>query len=340
MSEHVVFHGCSDQQKENLQSYWYQKVPRIEKLLARFPDDQRELRLTVTCKPKRYDVHAVLLLPTASLAAGASSQFGRQAIDAVVSKLVAEVRRHKEVIRHEDQYRRKQRRQELSRRAAAVLQPAAPRPDKETFFNLLNPVMARLEDHARHELLVVELQGRIGREQVTATDLLDEVILRAWDRFAQKEPTEPLEVWLTRLLHDVVDEQVGPVQAARSLHERASEDDFRGEAGASAASDDIPIREEPLILTFEEFLPDDEWAEPWRQLAAVDQMKWALRQLGTMSARQRRAFTLHLLEGWEPDEIAMVQGRTTEEVREDIEAVRRILRDRLGSEAAIGPPGA
>jgi DNA-directed RNA polymerase specialized sigma24 family protein/ribosome-associated translation inhibitor RaiA len=339
MSEHVVFHRCPDRQKEVLRSYWFQKVPRIERLLARFPEDQRELRLTVTCKPKRYDVHAVLLLPTGSLAAGASSQFDRQAIDTVVDKLVAEVRRHKDVIRHEDQYRRKQRRKELSHHAATVLQPAVSKPDKETFFNLLSPVMARLEDHARHELLVAELQGRIGREQVTATDLLDETILHAWEQFSQKEQTEPLEIWLTRLLHDVLDEQVGPMQATHSLYEQAAIEDPGGEAVASAASDDIPIREEFLSLTFEQILPDDEGAEPWRQVAAVDQAKWALAQLGTVSAQQRRAFTLHLLEGWEPDEIAMVQGRTVEEVRTDIEAVRQMLRDRLGSEARTGPPG-
>ena len=76
MSDHMVFQDCPDWQKEAIRSYWLQKTPRIEKLLTRFPEDQRELRLTVTHKPKRYDVHAVLLLPTGSLAAEASVRDG------------------------------------------------------------------------------------------------------------------------------------------------------------------------------------------------------------------------------------------------------------------------
>ena len=107
MSDHMVFHDCPDWQKEAIRSYWLQKTPRIERLLTRFPEDQRELRLTVTHKPKRYDVHAVLLLPTGSLAAEASSPTDRDAIDMVVDKLVAEVRRHKEAIRRDYLYHRK-----------------------------------------------------------------------------------------------------------------------------------------------------------------------------------------------------------------------------------------
>jgi hypothetical protein len=56
MSDHMVFQDCPDWQKEAIKSYWRQKVPRIERLLTRFPEDQRELRLTVTHKPKRFDL--------------------------------------------------------------------------------------------------------------------------------------------------------------------------------------------------------------------------------------------------------------------------------------------
>jgi DNA-directed RNA polymerase specialized sigma24 family protein/ribosome-associated translation inhibitor RaiA len=312
-------------------------VSRIERLLTRFPEDQRELRLTVTHKPKRYDLHVVLLLPTGSLAADASSATDREAIDAVVDKLAAELRRHKELIRHEHLYRRKQHRQELSRRAAAQLQPETRPLDREAFFNLLNPLMDRLRDHAQHELLVAELQGRIGREEVTVTDLLDEVIVRAWAQLAHRDETEPVEVWLTRLLHEVLDQQIADTQAVHSIYERVDAGNSDAQAAAARASEDGPVWEEPSTVMLEDVLPSHEVGEPWQQLEAIDQMKWVLAQLGTVSAAQRRAFTLHLLDGWEPDEIAMVQGRSVEEVRGDIEAVRQILRDRLGGELEIRP---
>jgi RNA polymerase sigma factor (sigma-70 family) len=337
MSDHMVFQDCPTWQKEAIKSYWQQKVSRIEKLLTRFPEDQRELRLTVTHKPKRYDLHAVLLLPTGSLVAEASAPTDREAIDAVVNKLIGELRRHKELIRHEHLYRRKERRQELSRHAAAQLQPDVHPIDREAFFNLLNPLMGRLRDHAQHELLVAELQGRIGREEVTVTDLLDEVIVRAWAQLGNRDEAEPLEVWLIRLLHGVLDEQIADTQTVHSIYERVDEGNSDARAAAARASEDVPIWEEPSMVMLEDVLPTHEVGEPWQQLEAIDQMKWVLAQLGTVSAAQRRAFTLHLLDGWEPDEIAMVLGRTVEEVRGDIEAVRQMLRDRLGGELEIRP---
>ena len=339
MSDHMVFHNCPDWQKQAIRSYWLQKTPRIERLLTRFPEDQRELRLTVTHKPKRYDVHAVLLLPTGSLAAEASSPTDRDAIDMVTDKLVAEVRRHREAIRRDYLYHRKERRQELSGQAAVLLQPGAVRPDRERFFGLLSPLLARLRDHAQHELLVAELQGRIGREEVAVTDLLDEAILRAWAQFIDRDEAEPLEIWLMRLLHEVLDEQVAGVQRAHPIHEEVDIHDSSSEAAAVRASEEAPVWEEPSVAaTLEDILPSHEADEPWQPLEAVDEMKWVLAQLGAVPAARRRAFTLHLLDGWEPDEIAMVQSRSVEEVRGDIDAVRQMLRSRLGSESEIVPP--
>jgi len=340
MSDHMVFQGCTEQEREGIRSYWQRKRPRLERLLTRFPEDQRELRLTVTHLPKRHDLRAVLLLPTGSLAAEASSQSTWEAVDAVTDKLVGEIRRHRELIRHENLYRHKQRREELPRRAAAAAPPDAHPSDQKAFFALLNPVIARLRHHAHQELLVAELQGRIGHEEIAVTDLLDDVLLRAWTQFDRREETESLEVWLMRLLHEVLDVQLTAGRTARSLSEQVGGESSADDTAVGFAAEDGLMWEEPPTPTFEDILPGYEGGEPWQQMAAVDQMKWVLAQLSGVSASQRRAFTLHLLEGWEPDEIAMTQGRSSDEVRRDIEAVRQMLRNRLGGETEILPSDA
>lgn len=335
MSDHMVFQGCATWQKEAIKSYWQQKMPRIERLLTRFPEDQRELRVTATHKPKRFDLHVVLLLPTGSLVAEASSPCDRDAVDAVASKLVAEVRRHKEVIRREHLYHKKRRREELSRHAEMLLRPQVEKLDQDAFFRLLQPLMARLRDHAQQELTVAQLQERIGREQVTVTDLLDETILRAWTQLDDWDRVVPLDVWLTRLLHGVLDEQAADAQAVLSLDAEVDGLDPGREAAAGRALDDEPAWEEPQTVTLDDVLPSHEAGEPWQQLAAVDQMRWVLAQLSELSPVRRRAFTMRLLDGWEPEEIAMIQGRSIEEVHRDIEAVQEMLRARLDSEAQV-----
>jgi DNA-directed RNA polymerase specialized sigma24 family protein len=54
-----------------------------------------------------------------------------------------------------------------------------------------------------------------------------------------------------------------------------------------------------------------------------------LEELTRHPTEQRRAFMLHLLEGWPIKDIAAAQRRPGEQVRQDIEAVKRALRERL-----------
>jgi RNA polymerase sigma factor (sigma-70 family) len=279
----------------------------------------------------------VLLLPTGSLAAEASCGTDREAIDAIVDKLVREVRRHKDLIRREHLYNRKQRRRELFRQVEAQLPPARHVLDRKAFFELVTPLMDRLWDHAHHELVVAELQGRIGREQVVVNDLLDEVVLRAWSRLEHRDDREPLEIWLTKLLHEALDEQLAAARQAVPLEGPADVDESGRKISVTPVSEDAPIWESPAVVTLEDVLPNHEAGEPWEQLAAIDQMKWVLTQVSELPAEQRRAFTLHMLDGWEPDDVAMIQGRSVEEVRNDIGSVREMLRSRLEGDLEVGP---
>lgn len=334
MSQHMVFHNCSSWQKDAIHAYWLQKVSRIDRLLQRFPEDQRELRLTIKRNSDRFDVRAVLVLPTGTLAAEVSAQTDYDAIDAVADKLAAELRRHKRLIRHDDLYRRKRHRREAFRHAAVRLESDIAKPDKKAFFEMLHPLMARLRGHAHHELIVAQLQGRITPGQLTIEDVLDEAILRAWTKFEAKDASEPLEIWLGRFLHEVLDEQASGVPAAISIDDEIDAADPRYGADVSpTAEDDEPYWEEPYTATFDDVLPDRHPSEPWQELEAVEQMRWVLAQLSHLPQRRRRAFTLLLLDGWDPDEIAMIQGRPVEEVRADIEAVQRWLRDRSDRES-------
>lgn len=332
MSEHMIFQNCSPWQKDTIRSYWSQKLSRVERLLQHFPEDQRELRLMIRRNHDRFDVRAVLLLPTGTLVAEGSSQMDNDAIDTVVDTLTREVRRHRKLIRHDDSYRRKRHQHDMFRHAAVLLESNISKPDQETFFEMLRPLMDRLSGHIQHELAVAQMQGRITRREMTVEDIRDEVVLRAWTQLEEKDPTEPMELWLTRLLHDVLDEQI-PDRPAVSIDREMDEPDVPPEEDTAAVTENEPLWEELPVVRLNDILPDHNAGEPWQELDIQDQMQWVLKQLSALPHAQRRAFTLHLLDGWDPDEIAMIQGRSAAEVREDIRAVQQLLRSRLDSEA-------
>jgi DNA-directed RNA polymerase specialized sigma24 family protein len=69
------------------------------------------------------------------------------------------------------------------------------------------------------------------------------------------------------------------------------------------------------------------WAEEF--LEAEELMYRIHALLGKLPKVQRRAFVLNVFEAYDVSEIAMLQDRTEEDVRDDIEAARNQLRERL-----------
>jgi len=332
MSEHMVFQNCSTWQKNTIRSHWSRKLAHLERLLQHFPEDQRELRLNVRRRPDRFDVRAVLLLPTGTLVATSSAHMDNDAIDAVVGKLSQELRKHRRLIRHDDSWRRKRHRGQTIRHPAVLLESDIREPDRETFFEMLRPLMDRLNGHVHHELIMARIQGRLQRRQVTVEDIRDEVIVRAWTQFKTKDPTEPMEIWLMRLAHEVLDEQVPQVPATVSIDEEVDETDAGLAVPADEITDSELLLEEPAAVTLDNVLPDRHNGEPWQELDLEEQMQWVLTRLSSLPHVQRRAFTLHLLDGWDPDEIAMIQGRSPAEVCEDIKRVQDLLRNEFDRE--------
>ena len=97
----------------------------------------------------------------------------------------------------------------------------------------------------------------------------------------QRDPTEPMEVWLTRLLHEVLDEQVSD-RPAVSIDSEMEETDSPPEAEAAEITDIESLWEEPPDVRLNDVLPNLAADEPWQELDLQDQMQWVLRQLSAL----------------------------------------------------------
>ena len=144
MSSHEVFNGVDEPLKARLEGYWRKKLPRLQKLLVPYPADLQEIRLTVSQHqqgPQRllFEVRVVIHLPTGTLAAEETDKDALAAIDRVVDRIAGEIKRHKELVRHDYQYRRKSRRRAGVSASSALLQHDRDRDRREGFFRLLRP---------------------------------------------------------------------------------------------------------------------------------------------------------------------------------------------------------
>jgi ribosomal subunit interface protein len=335
MSSHLVFNGVDDAVKTRVETYWAEKLPRLQKLLVPYSKDLQEIRLTVSHHPQNshrswYEVRAVIQLPTGTLAAEADDGDPQVAVDRVADKLVAELRRHKERVRHDYIDKRKARNRADLSAAGPLLERDVENGRRDDFFRLLRPHLRFLRDHARRELRFLELHGMLHRGEMTVTDLLDEVLIRAWQQFADRPRRLSLDLWLTDLLHETLAHWMKQEPRPHvSLEDKAE----------NILPDEVPQEDEDEwwaellgedeTFTLEDLIPDREGTPAWDQLDAKEQRDQLLSLFRGMPPARRQAFLLHALEDFTTHEIAILQDRPEGEVKADIEAARRTLRERL-----------
>jgi RNA polymerase sigma factor (sigma-70 family) len=328
MQVHWVFNDCcSERLKANLQAYWEKKQTRLEKLLKPFRPELRELRLTVYRheQPTRWEVRGALHLPTGTLAAEQTEADYQSALDRLADVLVTEIKRHKERLRRDYTFRRKDRRREELLAAGPMLERDVNQGRRQAFFDLLRPMLRSLREHARRELHILELEDVLPKGEVTPDDLVDEVLTRAWQQFTARPAHRPLDLWLIDLLHATVEQwrqQPPPLALAGQAKEQDEQDKESDEWWAE-------LLEETEPLAVEELVPSGEGNEAWERLETEEQRQQLLQLLAELPPSKRQAFELYALEGFEAAEIAMVQDRPEAEVKADIEAVRQFLRERL-----------
>lgn len=294
---------------------------RLDRLTTRYRAELAGLRLTFEGlgKDHRLRGRAVLQLPTGTLATDAEGRDPIQVVDELVDEIRKKLVRHRELVRKDWTYRRKLRRREGTQDAEAALRADRAADRREAFAELLGALLAHQEPRIVAELGILVTAGKIPPGRISWSDVRDEVVVRAWDRFDQRPQDMPLDLWLHGLFDEVMDEIAR--QEVESLEFRSlipGADTYGPARGVDA---EVPALEDAII----DELEDDAWAE----LRIEDLRVEIEKALGDLPAVRRRAFLAHVFDGLDFAEIAQVQGRPEDEVRADVEAAREAVKARF-----------
>ena len=176
----------------------------------------------------------------------------------------------------------------------------------------------------------MEANGTLYPGQVIFAHLLNEVVSRAWLQFADRPHWMVLDLWLTKISDEVLEETI--------------REDERIHGSLAGQRDEMSAQKIPQVddqdwwvslLGEDETTTEDDavmsgqstWADEF--LEAEELMYRIHGLLGKVPKVQRRAFVLNVLEAYEVSEIAMLQDRSEKDVRDDIETVRTHLEERL-----------
>jgi DNA-directed RNA polymerase specialized sigma24 family protein len=258
-----------------------------------------------------------------------------QAVDGAADKLEKTLKRT--LGRKDSLFKRRTRARTEFNTVDPLLQQNAAFGNQEEFLTLLRPLLDHLRDHARRELRILEINGLLPPDHVTAPDLLNEVMARAWLRFAGQPRQLSLDLWLMNLLDETLDETTKPEsQFKRSLDQRA--DELHPEDVPQVDDQDwwVWLLAEDEVVSVGDAAPRGESDSALEQAEAEELKDRVHALLGELPKVRRQAFALNVLEGYDVFEIAMLQDRPETEVQADIEAARNMLREQLP--AVYRPP--
>ncbi len=220
--------------------------------------------------------------------------------------------------RHEDLPRLKK---------ALSKQPAA---ESEAYGKLLRPLLPKLGRFVKHEFSYLRSRGDLTVDYPTAQDVIDEVLVRAYQNLNQRPgKAEPLP-WLYRIAHEVLTEAIRQRQTEEERF--VSLDSPPPEAPDQTIDEQDEATYEywqpDEMLKLEDMVPISD-ATP-EKTASEDEMRKHLRTALThLPATWRRAVWLTQAEGMTLGTVAEVLGASVEETRRWIEQADAYLRARL-----------
>ena len=192
--------------------------------------------------------------------------------------------------------------------------------------------------HLWHEVSL----GNVPAGAIDAPAVVDEVARQALAAPEHKPAGFGFLLWLYRLARQELNRRCKTLQAqARetvALEEpRVLPEDAEVAAGYEPEQPLDIIEEilEPPVVETKHLIPDARTAPPDEALAQKELLEQLQKTVNSWSKAEREAFELYFVEGFEPEEIGMLLGVSTNNASELLASIRARVRETLLAESAV-----
>ena len=334
MNVHVSYKASK---KPDVESQFNLHVEKLRKRLQVFRPDLVHLHATVESSPGREGVAVSLnlRLPSGQMAASGAGPTPMVALKKSFDDLQEQLAKHKARLR--EKYRwphlrggsrgapRVEPQVPFEQTVAAVKLPCISSTDISSW---VDANLNRLVRFVERELHYREVNNQLRPGLLSAVEVIDETIAAALGDDLDKPERLALEPWLYRLAMRSLDQLL-----ARSVEEEADTVSlYQGVRRPNVeASDEAQLQfyQPDEAMVAQDNIPDRGMANP-EEIAYSDEMI-ALVETALHGARgaDREAFLLFAIEGFSPEEIAVIGDHSVEEVHSSILAAREHLRKNL-----------
>ncbi len=305
------------------------KIEKLEKRLKRYHPETSHLRIHISKNEKKdlYECLLELRVLHKLLAVKKSARDPVEAFDEAYEALIKEF----------EKYRLKVNKSLRSKKATTrkVFFEALPEhvEDWKSLFNeALKQKIKSLYRIARHELLHYQLTGTLEPGEIIPADVVDEAILRVYERFSREKTQRDIEHELVREVIVVVREFAKDVERTRThrISIDVSADTLPEPEEVSTLGEEILYFYEPdEALKLEDLIEDPTALTPEQVVESEELQHLLYQHLSELPEDQRTAFTLVNIEGYGLEEASLVLQKPVKEIQKLVEKAEEELSMKL-----------
>lgn len=323
-----------------LQDKIREKISKLEQHLQHFPPDAVHLLISLERHPKteRFTAALTLRVPSNILHSEKEAKDDPvPAFDKAIKALLRELEDFKAELRHEEGWRRKGRRVGLHvmkpLRFTETPHPTGPTSLADILAEMIKRYHGRLLYHVERQLQRDQNDGEIPRDSIKAEAVVDEVVRQALSAPGKKPDDISYRMWLYSLVRRELKRRYRELRmdGARnvSLEEMtplADINDADQDYGAQQPPEIMEVRLEPPLASWGDLLVDTSHLSPDAVAAEHDLIDFLHQATVDWPEKERAVFDLHFLEGFDVDEVALLEGLRPPQAAEMIAAVQSRLR--------------
>jgi DNA-directed RNA polymerase specialized sigma24 family protein len=313
-------------------------LPRLKQVLFRFRPEERRLRVHLAQqKNSVYRLTLSLRMPGKSLIVERTGHTLISLVTEAKQALLEQIKVQSAVVRKEHlrakSVQQNQAIQEAVGSTAVLTKEEADEEEmRDRFISRLGLVLQELYSHVRRLIRVSQLAGDIPVNHLKPGEVVDDVLVRAYELFRSQQEAEFSPATLYRLAEEIIRDEITNYEDKKeggvSLEEKISSRDPRWEV-SDLGEDALAFYQTEEVLLYGDVMPDFHLPDPAKALKEKEQMREIFRFLSAVGPLARSAFLLERMEGFEPYEISWMQDRPEEEVSKDIQRCEDVLRKAL-----------
>ena len=312
------YFGCDREQKESIQRAWQEGWQGLQAELATFGINSSRLQLTVSRRDMcpAWNLQAALHVRGQTLISLAEQDDGT----AGIHDLLADLRGKLGELRPGSV-------QSLARprdldRLTSFLEAWRKSGRADVFLGFITPLVGSLRPYVRRELRIRELASGMRAALDTPDEVLDELLVRAYEQFPLRPRQTALELWLLGLAEQIL-EEVFAGTGLESLNDWIEQPDAEPIDSRHTVWTEWATDQERLERG--DLLPGLAATDVWDDLDVETKQTELYQLLKDVPRHKRQCLMLHTVDGFTIAEIADFQDRSEEQVRVDIDAARWAL---------------